>query len=198
MIISGYEVRKILEKEEWLSLVHLQDENFLRYTVMVTTGVDPRDMYQGLIDRADPGTSVLVESSVKRFSTWQTTYNGIGKVRGHSMTYHKHYGIQVWTFMEVELKKEGIRNIAVLSGESSTPLQNSQEVKEVWGGTTDYVRDRYNFGSMWVVEYDKRKRKHEIVDKEPHAPYNGDEFFNSPQSEMDTKVCEELSESPVG
>ena len=187
VVISGYEIRKIANHEKWLKLVHLQDGNLRRYTLSVGVGSDPSSMYQELISRADPGTTVNPERALKRFSSWNTQFDGVGVVRGHSVTYSPHFGVQVWAFLEVDLPGVGTRNIATLTGESKDEIiASTEDLQELWAGSFEYGGELFKFGSVWPIEFNARIKKHELIDR------------SAPEPTVDPVSSGELSASPAG
>lgn len=157
--------------EKWLKLVHLQDESLRRHTLSVGIGDDPVRMYSELIRRATPGTTVVGEdlSNLKKFSSWNTRFSGVGKIRGHSVTYSTYFGVQVWVFLEVDLDV-GQRNITALIGESKTEvIKDVDDLESLWEGSLQGAREDWCFGSIWPVEYDKRMKKHVVVDRSIQA-----------------------------
>ncbi len=89
VLLCGKEVRKVRGRE--VILYHLQDNDLKVYTV--TSKED-----NNLID--DVGTEFFVPQDgmgrLKRFWSWRTDQDGLGPVRGHTITYHRWFGVQCW------------------------------------------------------------------------------------------------------
>ena len=192
VVVSGYEIRKVKDHEKWLKLVHLQDGNLKRYTLAAGIGGDPGILHSNLIARADPGTTLLKEdlSNLKGFTSWNTQFSGVGSVRGHAVTYNRKLGVQAWVLLEVDLPQIGTRNVTALIGESPKEIvRDSNDLVELWSGTVDGMRADFRFGSVWPVEYNRRTRKHELIDRSLNPP---------PEPSVDTAGGGELQPSPPG
>lgn len=181
-IISGYEIRRVVDQNMWMRLVHLQDDRLRRHTLSVGAGDDPIGMYNQLSDKRPPGTDVRLEDlgTLKRFYTWKTAFSGIGVIRGHSITYSKKFGIQGWVFLEVDIPEVGTRNITARAIEPGRQeiITDTSDLEDIWVSTIEDARKQWTFGSIWPVVYNERTGKHELDDRSAS---------NTPKPPLDTQ-----------
>lgn len=180
-LLCGVE-RRVMRGREF-TLVHLQDEDLRVHTLSIQDEEDlASDVGKTYIESANE-----IQKRCKRFYTWRCEDEGVFSVRGHTISYHKWFGMQCWLHVEIKTN-QGPRNIAVLAVEAKMRLYSKEQVRQVWGEAYRDLVSEYPLGLMIEVEWDRRKKKHTL--KEGLGEY-------TPLASVGAQSSGELSTSPA-
>ena len=154
-LLCGVEKRVMRGRE--FTLVHLQDEDLRVHTLAIQ---DEEDLASD-VGKTYSESTEEIKKRCKRFYSWRCQDEGVFSVRGHTITFHKWFGMQCWLHVEIKTG-EGPRNIAVLAVEAKMRLYNKEQVERVWSTTFRDLVSEYPLGLMIEVEWDARKKKHTL------------------------------------
>lgn len=163
-------------------VLHLQDDDLRRHTILSGRRL-PEDVGESFEVDAE------LRKRMKRFSSWKTGEEGVGPVRGHVVTFHKFFGVQAHIFVELRLDV-GIRNVAVLVAEGRPVLLTPGSIRGLWAGVYSDIKEAWPEGLMVDIFYDKKMKKHLLVEE------NIGEISRIPR--LGTSLRSELSASPAG
>ena len=180
-LLCGVERREMRGQE--FTLVHLQDEDLRVHTVCIH---DEEDLASD-VGKTYAESDGEIEKRCKRFYTWRCEDEGDFSVRGHTITFHKWFGMQCWLHCEIKTP-QGPRNIAVLAVEAKMRFYSKEQVRQVWAEVYRDLVSEYPFGLMIAVEWDARKKKHTL--KEGLGEY-------TPLASVGAQSSGELSTSPA-
>ena len=168
VVVTGYDIRRLKDySDRWVSTVHVQATKrgaYTKYTdkAGIEVSFDPRQLHQSLENKDVVGRLVEAESKqLLPYRPWQCNFGGIGKVRGHSVTYSKKYGLQRWVIAEVFLEDiSEWRNLPVLLDQEKYDIWSTETLAELRNGLYSYTCEHHPFGSVLPMKYVPRMRRH--------------------------------------
>lgn len=157
LLLCGVEKRCYGRQGREATLVHLQDRDLRVSTLMI---FDTEDVEED-VGKTYTESLEKIQGRTKRFYSWRCQDEGLFPVRGHTVTFHKWFGIQAWLHVEIKTP-QGPRNIAVLAAESKIRLYNEEQVRRLWHDVYRDMIEAWPIGLFVEAKYDRTKKKHVI------------------------------------
>lgn len=183
IIICGKELRIVRGKE--VRYLHIQDDRFRVFTVGCPNELPDSEIGESYEFEDD------LRACSKRFVPWRTNAEGMATVRGHTVTYHRFFGVQCWLHAEMRLP-EGIRNVAVLVAEGKELFLSREHIAATWKAAYSEITKEWPLGLLLPIEYDRRKKKHVLAEEHVARVVAPSAF-----PRVDSELRGELSASPA-
>ena len=191
MLFCGFEIRRARGRD--VTVYHLQDMSWRTWTLLskqeASASMDGIGEFYSLADKD--------KDKVKRYFPWRNREDGLGPIRGYSVTYSPKFGMQAWVFVAVHLQ-EGWRNMPVLVGEGKVTLRSKSDFRAWWGEAVKEVRKDFPLGLHRFIEFDSVTNRHRFLE-EDHEGYVFAEPDDSPsQPAMGASGGGKLPARPAG